>query len=226
LLVVEMKTEKACTYCGISADTMDHLEPVSRQTTRRRRGKMAGLGDRVPACRQCNSTLGACNANSVKERAAVLLLAYAGQKRNPLEMIDRMRHLLHVAAGFPLDPELEEMEVRRRHRLAELLRERQVEIDAEEAHAAAILEAQRQEQEAAAAAREFKLQQVKIRKEAAAAKAEAKRQAAAARKAAGPTVQDRIKAGRAAARQGDQAHRSKAANAAELVQYDNLMRKL
>jgi len=191
-----MKADQSCTYCGDPADTVDHLEPVSRQTARRRRGKMAGLGDRVPACRECNSTLGACNANTVKERAAVLLLAYAGQKRNPLELIDRMRHLLHVAAGFPLEPEIEDMENRRRHRLAELVRERQAEIDADEAAAAAALEAQRQaDQEAAELA-------------------EAKRAAAVARKATRArdrALRERTARAKWAALVGEQAHKAKTA---------------
>lgn len=111
---------ESCTYCGDPADTLDHLEPISRQTNRRRRGKMASCGKRVPCCRLCNSLLGASDAFTVRERAAFLLMAYARHdRRNPLAIAGKMQHLLHVAAGFPLPEQIEAMEAERRRDLAE-----------------------------------------------------------------------------------------------------------
>lgn len=57
--VEELKTEYTCEYCGLVADTVDHVPPVSIRPV------LVGLGlDSmypfvvVRACRQCNSTLG------------------------------------------------------------------------------------------------------------------------------------------------------------------------
>jgi hypothetical protein len=130
-----------CTYCGDIADTEDHLEPVSRQTSRRRKGKMASCGKRVPCCLLCNSLLGACDVFTVRERAMFLAFCYARRDRkNPLVVLDKMQHLLHVAAGFPLPEEIEviiEAEARRIEAIAEAerLRVRQAFEEAERADA-------------------------------------------------------------------------------------------
>lgn len=211
--------EKTCIYCGDPADTEDHLEPVSRQTSRRRKGKMPGLGDTVPCCGECNSLLGAANAFTVKERAAVLVLAYARRdRRNPLQIVDRLRRLIHVAAGFPLDPEIAEMEARRRHRLAELAAERRAAQEAEEAEAA--------EREAARLAEASAAAEL-----AGARKREAK--ALRDRRAEGRPLRQLIAKGRAAAREGDRAFREKEAahvaaaesNRAAVAAYDQEMRR-
>ena len=54
-----------CHYCGMPADTRDHIIPISWNRKRRKHE----AGETVPCCRECNSLLGAKPLFSVQERA-------------------------------------------------------------------------------------------------------------------------------------------------------------
>jgi hypothetical protein len=126
-----------CTYCGDDADTEDHLIPVSRQTTRKRHGKMASVSERVPCCSLCNSLLGAAAAFTVRDRAALLILRYAERPRaDAHETLRKLPVLFRVVAGFDLGEVVEEAEERNRRRFAEQLEKEQAEQKAEQAAAA------------------------------------------------------------------------------------------
>jgi hypothetical protein len=59
-----------CTYCGMLADTYDHVIPLSWQYTSRRQGKKDDKRKNcVPACHQCNSFLGNTHNHTIHERA-------------------------------------------------------------------------------------------------------------------------------------------------------------
>lgn len=61
-----------CTYCGMPADTVDHLTPVSYSRPRRPGYTPSSCGPTVPCCRECNTLLGAVALFTVAERAAEL----------------------------------------------------------------------------------------------------------------------------------------------------------
>lgn len=57
-----------CTYCGVVSDTMDHVPPlVIAEMTREAELTLANLR-KVPACRECNSTLSGARILTIKER--------------------------------------------------------------------------------------------------------------------------------------------------------------
>lgn len=57
-----------CTYCGIPADTMDHVPPVSRAIEVKDEETFA----LVPACAECNSSLGDRLILALSERRAYI----------------------------------------------------------------------------------------------------------------------------------------------------------
>lgn len=195
-----------CTYCDDPADTMDHLVPVSRQTNRKRRGKLSSLSSTVPCCRTCNSLLGAVTEPDIRARAALLLVAYA--KRGPDDPMDvqrRIPRLVHVASGFDLGAELERLVELQRQRLAEqaaMLRE--LERDRQEAIEEARAERERQERQAAELAEARRLEQVAAR---ARRRYERKLKAAIAEAGKVPTHKGRQEAFAAALRRLDAACR-------------------
>lgn len=73
-----------CVYCGELADTVDHLLP--RQ--------WSGDADRkrvpvVPACQECNSTLGAVFLPDVQDRRALVHAKYRQKYKKALTMLYR-----------------------------------------------------------------------------------------------------------------------------------------
>lgn len=64
-----------CAYCGETADSMDHVVPVSTLAG----GRSAATRDRehcVPCCRECNSLLGDRGGDTVGSRAGYLAAVY------------------------------------------------------------------------------------------------------------------------------------------------------
>jgi hypothetical protein len=125
--------DQPCTYCLDPADGYDHLMPVSRQTTRRRQGKMSSISERVPCCSVCNSLLGASPAFTVRDRAAVLILRYAERPRDEArDTYRKLKHLFEIVAGFDLGEEIERIDELQRRRFSDQFEaERQREADAE-----------------------------------------------------------------------------------------------
>lgn len=114
-----MRDDQTCAYCTFPADGYDHLVPVSRQTTRRRKGKMASVSERVPCCELCNSLLGPCPAFKIRDRAAFLILRYAERPRSEArETWLKLRRLLTIVAGYELEAELEAIDERQERRIA------------------------------------------------------------------------------------------------------------
>lgn len=63
----------ACTYCGQISDTYDHIPPICMAG----RGASCGVEDagpfiKVPACLECNSTLGSSGLLSIEKRRAYI----------------------------------------------------------------------------------------------------------------------------------------------------------
>ena len=76
-----------CTYCGETADTYDHVAPVSSVNG----GRRASVRNRklcVPACRECNSVLGNRGGDTVGDRAAYLVGRYLKRYRKSLAQPD------------------------------------------------------------------------------------------------------------------------------------------
>ncbi|MCP3681645.1 MAG: HNH endonuclease [bacterium] len=71
-----------CLYCGLSGDTIDHVPPVSRAATHK------GSFYEVPACRLCNSMLGAVDIPKINKRAEYLLEKYRARYEYILSMPD------------------------------------------------------------------------------------------------------------------------------------------
>ena len=71
-----------CSYCGDYADTRDHVLPVSKYRTSR---KGISFKDTIPACRECNSTLGNKAIYLISSRADYLSKVY----------IKKYSHILH-----------------------------------------------------------------------------------------------------------------------------------
>jgi hypothetical protein len=71
-----------CVYCGETADTVDHLlpKPWTGGTAR----KYVPV---VPACRECNSTLGAIFLPDVQERRTEVHRRYRRKYRRALSMV-------------------------------------------------------------------------------------------------------------------------------------------
>lgn len=73
-------TVNICTYCGEPADTMDHLIPVSYQTSERNLSGSArhrsSLGPTVPACMECNGVLGNRMFDTLADRAKYVEKSY------------------------------------------------------------------------------------------------------------------------------------------------------
>jgi hypothetical protein len=108
-----MGDDSLCVYCGDPAVAMDHLVPVAWQRNGRNGADRAGA-DLVPACLQCNSLLGAAPAFTVRDRAAVLILAYTRRPRaEAAETARKLLRLVDVAAGYPLPTRIEALEERR-----------------------------------------------------------------------------------------------------------------
>lgn len=87
-----------CAYCGADADTAEHLVPYRY---------ILGANDRtewlVPACRECNSVLGACEETSLGERAAELKRLMEVRYR---KLLDRPRWTDSEIATAELEGEL------------------------------------------------------------------------------------------------------------------------
>lgn len=81
---------KSCTYCGEPATDRDHLVSCASQGIR-----SYSFGKIVPACRQCNGTLGAVPLQDISSRAGYLLQRYS-RLRKKLHM-QRINHLRRVA---------------------------------------------------------------------------------------------------------------------------------
>jgi hypothetical protein len=61
-----------CTYCGMPADTVDHLIPICYSRPRRPSHAAGNCGPTVPCCRECNMLLGTVPLFTVAERASEL----------------------------------------------------------------------------------------------------------------------------------------------------------
>lgn len=59
-----------CTYCGLVADSIDHIPPQCMRVVLRDLGEYIGPWKEVPACRWCNSTLGSLALLTIRERRA------------------------------------------------------------------------------------------------------------------------------------------------------------
>ena len=59
-----------CTYCGVVADSMDHIPPQCMRKILNDLGNYVGVWREVPACRWCNSTLGHLALLTIVERRA------------------------------------------------------------------------------------------------------------------------------------------------------------
>ena len=86
----------ACIYCGLVADSLDHVIPRAWVSIARRKGR-GDLGYRVPACMECNSLLGSKALHTVEERKEFIF------KR----LQSRYRHTLRVPHWW--DTELDEL---------------------------------------------------------------------------------------------------------------------
>ncbi len=59
-----------CTYCGIGANAVDHVVPVSYNKNKRKKNKKAlDKSKTVPCCHQCNSILSNVACHTIHERA-------------------------------------------------------------------------------------------------------------------------------------------------------------
>ena len=97
----------ACYYCGMVADSTDHVPPL----TVRNRLAAAGLMDRypfrtVPCCRECNSALGPRAPFSLMERKrwvkAWIRRRYAKYLKIPPWEDNEIGHLGPVLQGYVL----------------------------------------------------------------------------------------------------------------------------
>lgn len=61
-----------CTYCGQSADTLDHCIPYSFSRGRQTKGSKSPLGFCTYCCRECNSLLGSSIFPTFQERLVYL----------------------------------------------------------------------------------------------------------------------------------------------------------
>ena len=59
-----------CTYCGLVADSIDHIPPRCMRVVLRDLGEYIGPWKEVPACRWCNATLGSLALLTIRERRA------------------------------------------------------------------------------------------------------------------------------------------------------------
>lgn len=63
---------EACAYCGLPADTVDHVIPRSLRYMLTDlggwRNQWGRITDTVPACKECNSTAGAMVFNTMREK--------------------------------------------------------------------------------------------------------------------------------------------------------------
>ena len=61
-----------CTYCGLPADSVDHVIPLALRDTLREvggwRNKWGRISDTVPSCRECNSVAGAKVFDTIDEK--------------------------------------------------------------------------------------------------------------------------------------------------------------
>jgi len=71
-----------CTYCGVYANALDHIIPVSYDELSRKTAKYS-KENTVPACNECNSHLSNLWYPSISERAGYLIEKY-NQKYNKL----------------------------------------------------------------------------------------------------------------------------------------------
>lgn len=90
-----------CTYCGVAADTRDHVIPRSYLRTTGKPNWKRDLW--VYACRQCNSTLGSLMYITVQDRAMYLLDRY--RRKGTIVSAARIRHLARVAYSPNPPPE-------------------------------------------------------------------------------------------------------------------------
>ena len=58
----------SCTYCGISAETLDHIPPISSVYFLSEKAKEDFNFYKVPSCLECNSALNNISLLSVSER--------------------------------------------------------------------------------------------------------------------------------------------------------------
>ena len=64
-----------CIYCGVPANALDHIIPVSYTDVSRRAAKY-NRENTVPSCNECNSTLSNKWLPTISERAAFLIEHY------------------------------------------------------------------------------------------------------------------------------------------------------
>lgn len=57
-----------CTYCGVPADSIDHIPPQCMRNTLKDLGDYIGVWKEVPACLWCNSTLGSLALLTITDR--------------------------------------------------------------------------------------------------------------------------------------------------------------
>ncbi len=84
-----LRSAGECAYCGWTGDTRDHVPCLAsfwlgkRTATSRRAGQR--WDQTVPACRECNCTLGASPLLSIRERAETLTVRYERKYRKLLQ---------------------------------------------------------------------------------------------------------------------------------------------
>jgi hypothetical protein len=61
-----------CTYCGLTADSRDHVVPYSWNRVNTRKNGRQPLKGTVPCCRACNSKLGNKLYHTIEERKAYI----------------------------------------------------------------------------------------------------------------------------------------------------------
>jgi uncharacterized protein YhaN len=95
---------------------------------------MASVSERVPCCLLCNALLGAAPVFTLRDRAAFLITRYAERPREEaFDTVRKLKCLFNVAAGFELEPWLEEIEERTRRRFADQLATERAKQEAEAA---------------------------------------------------------------------------------------------
>ena len=77
-MVLVTRFNMKCTYCGSIADSRDHVVPASTQYVQDRKFRPVPTNrhNTVPACRLCNSMLGANGGHTVGSRANFLVERY------------------------------------------------------------------------------------------------------------------------------------------------------
>jgi hypothetical protein len=77
-----------CVYCGLPAESKDHVPPITRVSDYESLGLAIELYIKVPCCLECNNLLGAELQDSFFQRAEVLKDKLARKYRRHLNNVD------------------------------------------------------------------------------------------------------------------------------------------